>query len=282
MLHEYKQIYARRADELIKEDWRKMNKNTIFFRYSEFEKSNPKLAEAYLAAAIVRYWNIISNYYKAGNGAYEPEDVYFWLVHVMTWATKHQPWKRGGSMEDDPNGPDKYINVCMQSRRQGFYQWSNAKKRAAYFTQSSSLEKLLEDSGDSKIPIKNVVDNQVLSMDLQDLVRNNFNQKKYMGAFILDGIINAPVIDTIKEIETYPDSEQTYCKIYTQFNKKKLSKHIRSMDNNYCKIFSKLYNIPESDVMKARDECVKISSSKIYSLLKSVLENLKKSVVLER
>ena len=70
-----------------------------------------------------------------------------------------------------------------------------------------------------------------------------------MGAFIIDGIINATVIDTIID-----KSNKDAPTVYTQFNKKKLSKHIRNMDDNYCKPFSEIYDIPEVDVLTARNE----------------------------
>lgn len=272
MLKEYRLIYETKADAYLSDiDWRHMNKNHIFNKYCEYENINPKLAEAYLSALIVRYWHLIKTYYNQGSGAYTAEDCYYWLVHVISWATKHKPGQKGGSMENDPNGPDKYINVSMKSRREGFYQWSNAAKRSAYFTQSTSLEKMIEDTGDANLPYFDNVNDMIEFMDIKDLVVSQFKNKLYMGAFIIDGILNAPVIDTI--------TDKNSGSVYTEFNKKKLSKHIRNMDDNYCKLFSKMYNIPESDVIQARDECCDLSATRIYNYMKNTLLKLKKNIV---
>lgn len=268
MLDSYRQNYEKLADSFIEEDWRKENKNNLFHKYIEYENSNPAKAEAYLAAIVVRYWHLVGSYYIKGKGAYTIDDVHDWLLDVIHFALKDRPWIEGSGnrLEGDKNGPDKYINVCMKSRIQGFYQWSNAAKRAESFTEYS-LEKAMEDTGDAKIPGIEGIKDIDFYMDLKKYIKSQFKNKKYMQGFLVDGIINAPVMEYTKEEDG----------IYSQFNKKKLSKHIRLMDDNYCKVFSNLYDIPEQEVLEAKEECSKLSSTKIYTILKYSLKELSKS-----
>lgn len=269
MLEGYKQSYEKVADTYIAdENWRKENKNNLFHKYIEYEISHPKKAEAYLCAIIVRYWHLVGSYYVKGKGAYTIEDVHDWLLDVIHCALRDRPWISGSGnrLENDKNGPDKYINVCMKSRIQGFYQWSNAAKRQQSFTEYS-LEKAMEDSGDSKLPEIDDSKNIDFYMDLKNYIKNEFKKKNYMHGFLVDGIINAPVIEYSNEKDG----------IYTQFNKKKLSKHIRLMDDSYCKVFSQLYDIPEEEVLEAKKECSQLSSTRIYTILKHSLKQLSQS-----
>ena len=94
-----------------------------------------------------------------------------------------------------------------------------------------------------------------------------------MSSFLIDGIVNTACIDTIKE------KNDPY--IYTQFNRKKLSRHIRSMDDDYCNSFSKQYELPSEEVLLARDECKKVSSTKIYNLLNNTLTKLSKNLLVK-
>lgn len=268
MLDEYRQTYESVADTWIEEDWRKENKNNLFHKYIEYELNQPKRAEAYLCAIIVRYWHLVGSYYMKGKGAYTVEDVHDWLLDVIHFALKDRPWIKGSGnrLEGDKNGPDKYINVCMKSRIQGFYQWSNAAKRQQSFTEYS-LEKAIEDTGDAKLPSADNIKDLDFYMDLKKYIKAQFKNKNYMHGFLVDGIINAPVMEYTKEEKGY----------YTQFNKKKLSKHIRLMEDSYCKTFSQMYDIPEEEVLEAKKECSQLSSTRIYTILKHSLKELASS-----
>ena len=161
----------------------------------------------------------------------------------------------------------------MKSRRQGFYQWSNAKKRAESFTSTLSMDKLVEDSGDSKLPYCDDVNDLHNYLDIKNLIISEFKDKNYMSSFIIDGIINAPVIDLTREKDGF---------VYSEFNKKKLSKHLRHIDDRYCNIFSQMYNLPLDEVTYARDCCVDLSSTRIYTLLKNTLHKLSKNAIFKK
>lgn len=272
MLNETKAIYVNAATTILGDSWRYMDKNDLILKYCE--TNNEALSNGYLSAIMCKYWHLIDSYTTQGSGAYDADTVYDWLTHCVQYAKKHQPWKKGGNLAGQKNGPDKAMNIYMKSMRQGFYQWSNSKKRAAYFTQSLSLDKMLEDTGDANMlecaDIKDISTEVPISMDIKNLVKQNFNEKNYMSSFIIDGIVNGSVIDVKKEDDGY---------YYSQFNKKKLAKHLRNIDNKYCEIFSNSYDLPLAGVIAARDDCSKLSSTRVYTLMKNTLNKLSKDLL---
>lgn len=270
LLEEYKQLHERKAIEVLGDEWRKENKNKLFYKCLEYENTNKLLYEAYFSAIIVRYFNLVVSYtYKAKN-AFTAEDCYEWLLDVIMRALKERPWEKGSGnrLENDKNGPDKYVNVCMKSRVQGFYQWSNAAKRADSFVVQTSLENMMEITGDSQMPGEDNISNVNSNMIIKDIVKERFEDNDFTGAFIIDGIVNYPCIDYEQ------DKETNY--VYSQFNKKKLSKHIRTLDDSYCKLFSNLYDVPLDKVTMAKDICNQLSSTKIYTKLNKTLLKLSK------
>lgn len=120
MLNDLKNSYAKIAHARLGENWKKLDKNECIRGYCDNE--DPRKSEAYLAAAMCKYWHLIDSYTSQGSGAYDAETVYDWLTHSMQYAKKHQPWKDGGNLAGQWNGPDKAINIYMKSMRQGFYQ----------------------------------------------------------------------------------------------------------------------------------------------------------------
>ena len=270
MLKEYKQLHEKQATEHLGESWRKENKNNLFYKCLEYENTNKTLYNAYFSAIIARYFNLVVSYTFKSKGAFSAEDCYEWLLDVIMRALKERPWENGSGnrLENDKNGPDKYINVCMKSRVQGFYQWSNAAKRADSFTVQTSLETMLETTGDSQLPGFDSNEEIISNVILKNIVRERFEDNDFTGAFIIDGIVNYPCIDFEQ------DKDSKY--LYSQFNKKKLSKHIRLLDDNYCKTFSTLYDVPLKKVLDAKNICNQLSSTKIYTKLNKTLLKLSK------
>ena len=267
MLNDLKNSYGKLAHAVLGDDWKKLDKNECIRGYCDVADTH--LSDAYLAAAMYKYWHLIDSYTNQGSGAYDAETVYDWLTHSMQYAKKHQPWKKGGNLEGQWNGPDKAINIYMKSMRQGFYQWSNSKKRAAEFTQLLSLERMIEDTGDANLfECSDNSHEQVTSnIEIKRLVKKHFDSKNYMGSFIIDGIVNCSVFDLEKGDDNY---------IYSQFNKRKLSKHLRNIDDKYCEIFAKNYDLNRDNVISARDECSNLSSTRIYTLIRHTLAKLSK------
>ena len=267
MLNDLKKLYANIAEAILGSDWKKLDKSDCIRGYCDTLDKDK--SEGYLAAAFVKYWHLIDSYTTKSNGGCDPETVYDWLTHCFQYAKKHQPWKRGGNLEGQENGPDKALNIYMKSMRQGYYQWSNSKKRSADFNQRLSLDKMVEDTGDANLIDCVETDYESLPSNLaiKQLVVKQFNNKNYMSSFIIDGIINAQVFDLDKTSDG---------KIYSEFNKRKLSKHLRTIDDKYCNTFAASYEIPVEKVIEARNECSSLSSNRIYTYMRNTLNSLKK------
>ena len=270
MLDDYRQNHERIATEYLGDSWRTENKNILINKCLEYENSNINLYNAYLSAVIARYFNLVPLYTSKCSGAYSAEDCYEWLLDVIMMSLKDRPWipGSGNRLEGDKNGPDKYVNVCMKSRVQGFYQWSNAAKRAKSFTCQTSLENMLEATGDTNMPGDNKEESINSSIFVADIIKKRFSENEFAEAFIIDGIINFPCIDFEQDKNTK--------KVYSQFNRKKLQKHIRSIDDSYCKTFSKMYKIPLGEVINAKNICVNLSTTKIYTKFNKTLLKLAK------
>jgi hypothetical protein len=266
MLDEQRRMYECDADTHISEDWRNINKNELFYRYEQYEKTNPILAQAYCSAIFVRYWNLIGSNYMKGKGVYGPEECYNWLVTAITITLADKPWRKiGGTVYNDPNGPDKCINKCVFTSRQGFYQWSNYKKRAQDYNGLLSLDRMMEDTGDANMPL-DIQFEDASTMDIKNMVTHEFRKQNFMRSFIIDGIVNADVFDKVKDDKG----------VYMEFNKKKLSKHVRHLDDRYCREFGKMYDIPTKDVINARDLCLDLSRTRVHTLIRHTLEDLRK------
>ena len=202
------------------------------------------------------------------SGAYDSTDAYNWLIDATLYTLDYRPWTKPNlKLYNDPNGPDKCMNSCLKSSRQGFYQWSNAKKRSLDYTAQNSLEQMMEISGDAAMPSFEPFDSFDVSLAIKELVKKEFDLKNYTQAFVIDGICNTPCID-----ETVENGVP-----YSQFNKKKLCKHLRHLDDSYCGIFASTYNIPRKDVIEAKDECIKLSSERIYTIIRNTLAKLAKN-----
>ena len=271
MLKDYIDSYIQKADLYLEPlNWRKCDKNLLFNGYVEAEQNgNQSLMDAYLSALMMRYWHLINSNYAKGKGVYDKYECYNWLVTAVVITLKRKPWLDTKSkLYKDVNGADKSVNCIMVSKRQGWYQWSNCEKRAKYFTKMNSLDSLLEEAGDAILPSENYTEsNTPLMLDIKDMIKDEFKHKNYLSSFVIDGIINADCFDvTVKGND-----------VYTQFSRKKLSKHVRNLTDDYLDNFAKLYHINKDEVYNARQCCMELTRSKTYKLLDATIVRLAES-----
>lgn len=158
------------------------------------------------------------------------------------------------------------MNACLKSARAGFYQWSNAKKRKDSYTKLTSLEGLMEVCGDAGAPLFDQFEGFDVSADIKKIVHDEFVADNYIHALVIDGICNSDCIDS--EIDEKGNK-------IVWFNKKKLQKHVRNLDDNYCKLFARTYRVDIDTVMKAKEDCAKLSSDRVYTILRSCITKLK-------
>lgn len=267
MLEDNKKLYSQYADVLIGESWRKENKNTLVHKYVEFEKSDPKLASAYMSAILCRYWNNIDKYYHQCHNSVSVQDCYDWLVRSVTYAIQRRSWlDPKATIYNDPNGPDKAINRVIQSTRQGFFQSSNTWKRKANFG-IASIDKMVEDSeGLDSLPVIEITECDPMSIDLDTFMATSLQKKDYAAAFVVDGIINGDTFITVKE-----DSG----KKHLEFSTKRLMRHLRTIEEPYCKSIAYHYKVDPTEVWTAVAEYKDFSALRLKGLIKRQLKNLK-------
>lgn len=253
--------------------WRKVNKNTLVNKYIEYEHTNRELANAYMGAIFCRYWHNISKYYATSYQSVSVETCYDWLVRSILYAIKRRPWTIPESnLYGDPAGPDKTINQVIKSTRLGFYQSSNTNRRKCNFG-NTSLDSLVEELGEAApLPEKDYFTDVPMSLDLKNFIRDAFKNKEYLLAFMVDGIINYEVFDYEKDSKGY---------LYSQFNPKKLARHVRSLSTNYCERFADMYELSEPETETAAQSVRDISRLRLKTAMKRNMKLLGRSKALD-
>ena len=237
MIREYKENCAQSAQFI--PGWKDIDRSELCRLYVA-NKDDEVLSNSYLSAILYKFWNITEhNYYTQKYKVATEADCIDWTVEGITYALDRHVWDDpDNSLYQDPKGPEKAINVAIYSTKVNFYQRiKHQKEKISY--ESISLEQLMENSSDSYY-LPTYDKDTFADSYISKLIRDSFKDKDYMKAFVLDGIINTNVFQTVIEND----------KTYTVFDDKKLRKHLRKLDPNYCKIFSSRYGIKFEDVLK--------------------------------
>ena len=246
MLEENKRIYESKANTIVP-DWKSRNKNDLIISASEC--TDERLKDGYIAAIMLKYWSKIDSYYYKCKLVTTPEDIHSWLVTAVLYALKHKPWENPKyTVYKDENGPDKVINRIIESKRLTFYQQLNRYKRKIN-SAITSLDSLVEDYKDVFVPSYNDSSN----VECNNLVCMYFDKKDYFMAFMLDAIFYEDVMSK------------------DGLNKRRLSVHIKNIDDIYCNIFADRYDIPLNKVTFAAPYVTNMSS---YNMKNKIEYNL--------
>lgn len=275
MLKELRLNCERKADSVLPKElnWRKCDKNLLFNLWSDVEKTNPGLADAYVAAILVRYWHTIGINVRRGSGMCPDEECFNWLVDALMYTLEHKAWlDPSKTVYGDPNGPDKCLNLKLSCTRKVFYLYSNSQKRKDDFGNKVSLDGLMEVCGDAELSKLSQVSSKEMVTEndplIFGLVVDEFKHQNYMASFIIDGIVNGDVFNSSVKKDG----------VYTEFSRNKLTRHINLIDDAYIKLFSKKYELDELEVRKAAEECQQIKSVKIKKILESTFDKLRVSL----
>lgn len=240
MLDEYRQLYLESANLI--PGWKNIRRSDLAFKYVEEKEKNSILADSYLSALILKFWNVAeSNYYRQDYKYANQETCYEWVVDSIFYVlTKHVWTDPSSNLYQDENAPEKAINVAIVSARQNFHTARKTAKRSINYL-VDSLERLQEDSPEGIHIPYNEPDN---SFDdyIVDKVRAYINTKQDISAFALDTI--ATVDDLFERCVI--DGET-----WSVFNEAKLRKYIRHIPDSYIKTFSLRYGLREKDVEKS-------------------------------
>ena len=124
MLDESRKLYANIASRV--PNHKELSQLELVKKY---EEGGPD-AEAYLAALIIRYWNIPLKLANKDKGLYDENEAYDWYINSLLYILKDKPWeKKDGSVYNDPRAVEKALNTCVKCDRANWFQASNRHKR---------------------------------------------------------------------------------------------------------------------------------------------------------
>lgn len=253
MLEGNKRIYEATAKSLIP-NWEEIDKNELIIKACEC--NDKQMKDAYIAAIMLKYWSKMERYYYKCQLVTSPEDIHMWVTMAILYALEHKPWENPkSSVYQDPNGPDKVMNIFIESRRLTFYQQLNRYKRKIN-SAISSLDNLVDDFKDVFMPTYN----DEYEFIYNQIVVNYFNKKDYFIAFMLDAILYEDVMsDGI-------------------LNKRKLSSHIRNIDEDFCEVFAERYNLSLEDVKYSIQFITDLSSYNMKNKIEYSLARLERVI----
>lgn len=265
MLEEYRQLYLESANLI--PGWKKIRRSDLAFKYLEEKEKNSMLAESYLSALILKFWNVAeSNYYKQIIKFADQETCYEWVVDSIVYVLSKHVWTDPNStLYQDKDAPEKAINVAIVSTKQNFYVSRRTDKKSINYL-ADSLERLQEDSPDGLyLPY----DEPDTSFDdyVIDKVRAYINTKQDISAFALDTIVS---IDDLFNREVLED------KTWLVFSEIKLRKYIRNIPDSYVPIFCQRYGLREKDIQKSLDYVRKTSYNTMCRGVAAFFREIKK------
>lgn len=219
--------------------WQKLDKNEIANLY--LDNRNTENGNVYASALLCAYWYKVGIIWEKNKSAMTQEDCYETVWDGIERAISYAPWRdKNNELYGDPNGPDKAINVCIETIRKNYYNYSSRDKRKInHHANSQSLDAMFERTKDYS--------NQMYE-DYEEITADDSSKNLSVDLYIKGLIENnnlpeAIVIDNI----CYNDSlVQDGSEVY--FSKKKFITLLRSLDDNFVSRFSEIYGISEEAV----------------------------------
>lgn len=274
------------------------------------ERKYSNLRSAYYSALILRYWYKIFDWSQnSASLNLELTDFVDWLSHSLYVAFYYRTWryeykavvKHGKFIEwkldkdgnkipnpyyyvNDINAPDKIINRCCGSMRGRVYQYYNKDKRKAE-VQTYSLDQMVETSGDGALVYGNVYSEDKLDDNISSLIIELLNRNEGLEALIIDGIANFDSYKEKKQVkyETEIDAESgeetkvKYDQVTTQFDARKLVKHLNLINEDFMKYFCQTYSVEESKGLALYEKLKNTNNTKLYKCIKKTLMEIRET-----
>lgn len=246
-MKEFKKIYLELAETV--PDYKQISQVELAEKYLE---GGPQ-AEACLAALVVRYWNIIEKQIYKDYGLYDEKEAYDWFINSLLYTLEQKPWQdKNSSIYNDPKAIERALNTCVKCDRANWFQASNRYKRMINHN-TSSLEALSEEYKDSYIPDTMIRDNTA-DNDYKFLVCEYYDKQQYLLSLIIDVIVHDVPLDKCEDTKSLVLN---------------IKRCIKSLPDNYYKIFAESYEYPVKQVEKSFSYIYNMSDSK----LKQSIEN---------
>lgn len=235
--------------------WEKLSRNECANAYLEaVAKNKMNLAESYLSALILKFWNILNrNYYTQEVKILNEQECYDILIDGIIKALNAHVWTDPNNvLYGDVNGPEKAINVCLMSTKINSFIAAGRDKRKIN-TQSYSIEKLEEDSSEGYyLPY----------FDADEITLNYIDTK--IKKFIVDGnFLAGLILSLLININFFSRTEAGI-----EFDLGKLKRYLKNLTEEDLKIFAldydfdltmikTYYNLVQSLILDDVDKVVK-------------------------
>lgn len=260
MLEEYKEVYLQSAESL--PNYKDLNQIELAEGYILGGKNK----DAYLSALILRYWNIPVKLACKDRGLYDPKEAYDWYINSLLYILKEKPWKNENStVYNDPKAIEKMLNTCVKCDRANWFQASNRQKRKINHG-TSSLEALSEEYSDSFLPNELTLAEPELSPH-QSLVLYYFDRQQYLMSLIIDVIVNDVKLSNIIDDKSLIIA---------------IKKSIKSLPEDYYKIFSKSYGISSDKVESSFRYIYHMNDAKLRQSIEDYIHKLRKLLMKDR
>lgn len=215
--------------------------------------------DAYLAALVLRYWNIIDKMVYKDYGLYDEKEAYDWFMDSLLYALQDRPWRKEGStVYNDSKAIERILNTCVKCARANWFQASNRHKRKINHN-LASLESLSEDYNDAYVPRELVMDYEPDS-SYKYIVIDAFEKQQYLFALIVDIIVNDLELEKCKDLKSLITN---------------LKKSIKTLDKDYPQIFATSYNIPREKVENSFQYIYNMSDGKLKQAIENYVYKLK-------
>ncbi len=250
--------------------WQKMNKNDIANLY--LDNRGTDRGNVYGAALLCRYWYKVGLIWKNNKNSMSQEDCYAIVWDGIEKAMDYAAWRNPqNTLYQDPNGPDKAINVCIDSTKKIYYAFSNRDKRKLNYAYNTlSLDAFVEKFDD----FLGDIDQEKYFID-NDGSSNDLNIRCLIDDFIKDDMLPEAIIT---EVICYGDSilDRVENGIVTkEFSERKFISTIHNLDANYVKSFSETYDVDINYVKECLEKINNLSLFLLHSLIDRTLYIIK-------
>lgn len=252
MLKEYKDIYIHAVEAI--PGWKKMSQIELANKYLE----GGKYKDSYLAAIVLRYWNIIERMIYKDKGLYDEVEAYDWFMDALLYTLSECPWKDPqSSVYNDPRAIEKILNTCASCSRANWFQASNRQKRKINHG-IGSLDAIKEEYSDSFMSEELITEINISSY--KDLVLYYYNKKQYLLALIIDVIVNDVRLEGVSNDKLLISN---------------IKKSIKSLPSDYYLLFANTYNLDSKQVEKSFNYIYNMSDNKLRQSIETYIYKLR-------
>lgn len=253
MLKSFKEIYINSAETI--PNHKQLSQIELAEKYLE----GGVRAESYLAALVVRYWNIIEKQVYKDYGLYDGKEAYDWFINSLLYILRDRPWTdEKSSVYNDPKAIEKMLNTCVKCDRANWFQASNRFKRKINH-ETSSLEALSDEYKDAYMPSSLIRDDTDFNA-YKYLVMEYFDKQQYLMALVIDVIVHDIALNKCNDTRSLVLN---------------IKKSIKSLPEEYYKTFAENYDYPAEQVEKSFQYIYNMTDNKLKQSIENYVYRLK-------